>query len=124
VWPRATAWQATRLRATRGTATQEAVRAKSLQAINPFFDPLKNLVEGWFAAIVKSTRFSVGRGVRFPRFRIAQNKGLILRNVLIVQATEAPILVRGVVVGTDEGLNFRTLKKAVDVVVVPTPRLL
>ena len=80
---------------------------------------MKNLLEGWLAAVIKSARPGVGRGVRFPSFGIAQNEGLILRNVLIVEATESPILMRGVVVRTDKGLHFGTLEEAVDVVIVP-----
>ena len=65
-----------------------------------------------------SARFGVGLGVRFPRCEIAQNEGLVLCNVLVVEAAKPPILVRCVVVRADKGLNFRTIQKAVDVVIV------
>src|ERR1700689_2911374 len=48
------------------------------KAIYPFSDPFENLLECRLAAIVKSTRFSIGPRVRFPRFGIAQDKGLIV----------------------------------------------
>jgi hypothetical protein len=49
---------------------------------------------------------------------MAKDKGLILRNVLIIKVAKSPSLVSRIVRRTDNGLNFRTLKKTVDVVTV------
>jgi hypothetical protein len=51
-------------------------------------------------------------------FRISGWQSLILRNVLITEVTKSPSLVSRIVRRTDNGLNFRTLKKTVDVVIV------
>jgi hypothetical protein len=93
-------------------------RTSQLQPISPPADPFKDLVEGRLDAVVESARFRVCLSVCFSRFAITQNEGLVFCDVLVVETAESPILVRHVLICTDEGLNLWTFKKAVDVVVV------
>src|SRR5258708_19223385 len=95
--------------------TQEA----QSQPMDPFFDLAKDLVEARFGIVVEGATRRKGPFVRFARFRIVKNEGLVLRNVGIVSAAKPLRFMSSIGIRPEKRLNVRALQQSAAIVLGP-----